>query len=506
MPPGSGPYKFLLTDYDYARAITKIEHQLQYNHNITLHYHHIYSHLDDPEKRNKLLQKIGSNLLATYLSKTIARAINNACDEEATTHQQTTSRVFPSPVIYMESYFIIDNLIMPSNNFSNIYQRIQKHTYLTYLTNKFQWQELDIQNINWQNLGKALSTIPQTKRATIGKYIHKWRPTHKKLHQISHPGIITPTCPICAKEEDTDNHCFSCDHWELQQEQLKALERLRQKLQKIKTYPIITQTITSHIYAWMRNIPPRATHFSISNPLHLQVQKAITIQNSIGWDQMVRGRISKLWTTTQKIYHKERNKNNTRWAQHTIKALWDFGGEVWTKRNTIKYGTTEEIESSEKSKMKPIILQHYQNQDTVSIYNQKLFQTPLQTRLTFSSKDNKQWLKMVQIAQKQHKIHTIKTQKSIPPITTYFSTSRPPHSHKKLQPKSPLQQITTQLQNLHLCFQHKQLPITNYIFHRPTKPPTPTSTTPNYTNKSYNTSTKSRNSCSLYPKLNPTPC
>ena len=82
---------------------------------------------------------------------------------------------------------------------------------------------------------------------------------------------------------------------------------------------------------------------------------------------MVRGRISKLWTTTQMIYHKERNKNNTRWAQHTIKALWDFGGEVWTKRNTIKYGTTEEIESSEKSKMNPIILQHYQNQDTISI-------------------------------------------------------------------------------------------------------------------------------------------
>jgi len=208
----------------------------------------------------------------------------------------------------MESYITIDNLIIPSNNFSDIYQRIQKHTYLTYLTNKFQWQELDIQNIDWLNLVKALSTIPQTKRATISKYIHKWRPTHKKLHQISHPGIITPTCPICAKEEDTDDHCFSCNHWELQQEQLKDLERLRQKIQKIKTYPIITQTITSHIYAWMRNIPPRATHFSISNPLHLQVQKAIITQNSIGWDQMVRGQIRKLWTTTQMIYHKEKIK------------------------------------------------------------------------------------------------------------------------------------------------------------------------------------------------------
>ena len=125
------------------------------------------------KKRNKLLQKIGSNLLDTYLSKTITRAINNACDAEATTHQQTTSHVLPIPVTYMESYITIDNLIMPSNNFSDIYQRIQKHTYLTYLTNKFQWQELDIQNIDWLNLGKALSTIPQTKRATISKYIHK---------------------------------------------------------------------------------------------------------------------------------------------------------------------------------------------------------------------------------------------------------------------------------------------------------------------------------------------
>jgi hypothetical protein len=138
-------------------------------------------------------------------------------------------------------------------------------------------------------------------------------------------------------------------------------------------------------------------------------------------------------------YHKEINKNKTRWAQHTIKALWDFGGEVWTKRNNIKYGTTEEIESSKKSKLKPTILQHYQNQDTVSTYNQKLFQTPLLTRLTFSSKYNKQWLKMVQIAQKQHKIHIIKTQKSIPPIITYFSPSHSSHSHKK----TPIQTTTT---------------------------------------------------------------
>ena len=90
------------------------------------------------------------------------------------------------------------------------------------------------------------------------------------------------------------------------------------------------------------------------------------------------------------------------------------------------------------------------------------------------------------------------------PITTYFSTSHPPHSHQNPQTKSPLQQITTQLQNLHLRSQHKQLSITNYILHKPTKPPTPPPTTSNYTNKSYNTSTKSRKSRSLYPKLNPT--
>ena len=65
------------------------------------------------------------------------------------------------------------------------------------------------------------------------------------------------------------------------------------------------------------------------------------------------------------IYHKERNKNNTRWAQHTIKALCDFGVEIWTKRNNIKYGTIEEIEISEKSKLKTTILKYYQNQDKV---------------------------------------------------------------------------------------------------------------------------------------------
>ena len=163
IPPGSGPYKFLLTDYDYAQAITENEHKLHTNHNMILHYRNIYSHLDNWEKKHKLLQKTGSNLLDTYLSKTTTKAINNACDEEATTYQQSTSLILPAPVIYMESYITINNILMPSNNFSNIYQRIQKHTYLTYLSKNSNCKTLTFKTLTGRILEKLFQPFPKLK-------------------------------------------------------------------------------------------------------------------------------------------------------------------------------------------------------------------------------------------------------------------------------------------------------------------------------------------------------
>ena len=88
--------------------------------------------------------------------------------------------------------------------------------------------------------------------------------------------------------------------------------------------------------------------------------------------------------------------------------------------------------------MKPKITDYYNTyRQTIPRTQHKLFQVPLQIRLTFSPKENTQWIKTVKLAKKIHKQQEKEFYKSFYPITRYF----PAIQHRQNTISNPQQKL-----------------------------------------------------------------
>ena len=87
----------------------------------------------------------------------------------------------------------------------------------------------------------------------------------------------------------------------------------------------------------------------------------------------------------------------------------------------MKFGTDSQVMTNHQKRLKPKIRAYYNKyQQTIPRSQYKLFQVPLQIRLTFSPKENTQWIKTVKLAKKIHKLQEKEFYKSFYPITCYF--------------------------------------------------------------------------------------
>ena len=150
-------------------------------------------------------------------------------------------------------------------------------------------------------------------------------------------------------------------------------------------------------------------------PLHQEITLAIKQQEHIGWDHFVRGRLSKLWKVAQKTYQGQ--KYTSKWPLLCIKAITNATLKIWEIRNIMKFGTDSQVMTNHQKRLKPKIMAYYDTYRQIIPRSQhKLFQVPLQIRLTFSPKENTQWIKTVKLAKKIHKLQEKEFYKSFYPI------------------------------------------------------------------------------------------
>ena len=134
---------------------------------------------------------------------------------------------------------------------------------------------------------------------------------------------------------------------------------------------------------------------------------------------MIRGKLTHLWKSAQKIYQGE--KYSSKWPLLCIKAIIQATQKTWEIQNILKFGTKTQVQSNHQKRLTPTITSYYNTyRQTVPRPQYKLFQVPLQIRLTFSPQENTQWIKTVKLAKKIHKQQVKEFYKSFYPITRYF--------------------------------------------------------------------------------------
>jgi hypothetical protein len=117
-------------------------------------------------------------------------------------------------------------------------------------------------------------------------------------------------------------------------------------------------------------------------------------QKFLGWDNLLRGKISKLWSKAYLTYQSPRNNNpspTTGWsAKIIIPILWEYTSSLWEHRSGIlQCCTIKEIEARELEALKLQITTAYEE------YTKDHFIIPRYLSSLFTSHSLQFWLHSV---------------------------------------------------------------------------------------------------------------
>ena len=402
---GDGPFKHLTDDYDLKCWVSRLETRLEQTHGIKIQYHHVYSHQDDPLK----VLKIHRGTITLQQAKEKAAnpgkiaLLNIACDKAAN-RGWTDCQVEQSnnPILPKELRVALD--IKGTFVFRNMKKQIEwasSHGDMeAYMQEKYEWGD-SFQLIDWKALGMAFKTLPQSHKVSVMKGSFDWRPSNRHLHRRNPKKYPSDKCSVCKLEEETNEHIYRCPHHTSRLAQLKALNGIRTWGHKRKAHPLIIVAITRYLHTWMRGKEIDMEHrFSKSNPIHNKIWDAVQTQNSIGWDQALRGRLSIKWGEAQRLYDTALGKPERKGFMATLIAeIWTQQYNMWHTRNKLQHGDTpEDSLQIQRDIINPQVRTAYKNKHKVSLFNQRLFRLDMGRRLSMYPAENERWLEIVQTA------------------------------------------------------------------------------------------------------------
>jgi hypothetical protein len=190
---------------------------------------------------------------------------------------------------------------------------------------------------------------------------------------------------------------------------------LQTKLERIRTPTKIQHAILDGIQQW-ESATNSLTHV-IQAPYRgtvlptdcILVQAFLEQSNEIGWDHLLRGRLSLKWSKAYQFYCTKPHQelvSATPWATKLIIHLWEYSSELWKFRNGVNYGHTQ-AEAIERE------LAHLCEQVSVefSLYHSDPFIISPQFNHLYHSKDHSErhlmgrdslncWLRSIQEAKK----------------------------------------------------------------------------------------------------------
>ena len=203
--------------------------------------------------------------------------------------------------------------------------------------------------INWEAHKRALSLYDATDHLRLIKYIHGWLPTNEQ--KCKYGASTTDLCssPSCHMVE-TQLHMFQCLCPRQRSNLNELLPNLEKYFSKTKTALSLRMAFKAGIRHWIhRHQNPRhqSTPFptwtpnpyntGASLPEHLTViTKAYSSQCSIGWDNLLRGRLSIHWAEAF-LASKSIPSSSTagqKWITGIIKTIWRIVLNLWAQRCT----------------------------------------------------------------------------------------------------------------------------------------------------------------------------
>lgn len=79
-----------------------------------------------------------------------------------------------------------------------------------------------------------------------------------------------------------------------------------------------------------------------THPVHKLVQETYIEQASIGWNHVMRGRVSQKWLEAQTLHNISRKSKNRAQGHVVIRIIWTAIEHLWLAKNRMEHGAMEE--------------------------------------------------------------------------------------------------------------------------------------------------------------------
>jgi len=194
--------------------------------------------------------------------------------------------------------------------------------YFTYLQEKFQWTNDQVQDIHWPSLQQAMRKLNKPERRIINKFIHEWLPLETRYHVQSLSD--QQLCPSCQLQPETAEHFLQCTNPDRQ----KLWTELLSQIQHLSFWYNIPSGIHDHLAQGIRN------NMNLNNiaPMPLTGQPPYhQHQNSLGWKQILYGRYSTQWVSA--MHQQTPPINGQHFLTKVIVLTWTQIVALWSLRN-----------------------------------------------------------------------------------------------------------------------------------------------------------------------------
>ena len=192
--------------------------------------------------------------------------------------------------------------------------------------------------IDWEAIGKKMSTTRQQHKIWITKHVSGFCATNKMMHRRGHEDHAQ--CPCCkvAGTVETTRHQARCPDperillWE------DSVNDLKKWLSEKDTDPNIQELIIGYLHGRGTVVLGNITNLPIG------LQRLANEQDTIGWDNFTEGKISKEFRRIQHEYFVSIDSRKTalHWTAQLISKLLLLVHTQWVYRNTIVHKRTKD--------------------------------------------------------------------------------------------------------------------------------------------------------------------
>lgn len=307
---------------------------------------------------------------------------------------------------------------------------------LKWMRERHNWSEQITEQINWGAHGKALKKSSKQRHHLI-KLVHDILPT--TAQQNKYDGGRR-TCPLCSCPNEDVDHILRCNHPSRIAWRKTFLEAIKDFCVESKTHHDIQQLLLQVLEQWIV-----AEDVTVNNDAYSEeIQHISEKQQTIGWNQLLRGRFGNGWCEFQaqhyqRLYHGRRSTSarwtGERWQVSLITTIWEQWQQLWTSRNQNLHGRDALGQrTAERRELRRQLERIYSQRSLMEPRVQNLLLDNVEAHEEAPHYVTKNWLKINQ-AIFQASVRRVKTLalRGVRSIRTYFSTVVDQHENQPVQ-------------------------------------------------------------------------